>query len=103
MLNPSERLEFANRLAQQNSALVSLNHIQNGGPAGDDPNVGTLEGLGEMKELIEDIAKSQEDEDNSFSNKSDSVSIFSDASKSENEKYFNDTEKFSSESSEELR
>ena len=64
-----DRQEFANRLAAQNSALRSL------GKNDYDQEVkgGTLEGLEEMKEVIQDKNDS----------KVDSESIFSDASKSE--------------------
>ena len=65
-----DRLEFANRLAQQNSALRSLG--KNDFDAEVAVGGGTLEGLDEMKEAIEQEAK----------NDSKSESIFSDASKS---------------------
>ena len=72
-----DRQEFANRLAAQNSALRSLG--KNDFEA--EVKGGTLEGLDEMKEAIEDI-KSESKSESQIDQSAQSESVFSDASKS---------------------
>ena len=98
--NSLERREFADRLAKQNSVLVSLGNVQNGNgeiPEDRKMQTGTLEGLEELHEAIQEnlekAEKSEEiskleiskSEDISKSELSKTDSIFSDASKSEEE------------------
>merc|ERR1712131_485534 len=91
-----DRQEFANRLAQQHSALQSLGKAipeQNNGNDNEEIR-GTLEGLEEMKEVIEQVksesqkSSSKEVSPNENPESGDesilkSESVFSDASKSE--------------------
>merc|ERR1712131_60529 len=91
-----DRQEFANRLAQQHSALQSLGKAipeQNNGNDNEEIR-GTLEGLEEMKEVIEQVksesqkSSSKEVSPNDNPESGDesilkSESVFSDASKSE--------------------
>ena len=102
-----ERQEFANRLAQQNSVLVSLGHIQNGSPHNDDrrAQTGTLEGLEELQELIEEnkIPKIVEATPTEEQDVSKTESIFSDASKSDDDKGILSTSNFSSSSSNSMK
>ncbi len=106
-----ERQEFANRLAQQNSALHSLGNNIPDSPADKMGQTGTLEGLEELKEVVEEIRQkssessskeisgtssqkpnfqlnessklqSEESENDEDSESNNTGSIFSDASKS---------------------
>ena len=90
-----DRQEFANRLAQQHSALQSLGKAIPENQNNDNEEIrGTLEGLEEMKEVIEQVKsesqKSSTKEDQVSPNQESadesilkSESVFSDASKSE--------------------
>ena len=63
-----ERQEFANRLAQQNSALHSLgNNNIHDSPADRLGQTGTLEGLEELKEVVEEIRQKSTSENSSAS------------------------------------
>ena len=91
-----DRYEFANRLANQHSALGSLGQVQTGmkpDPLEKDPKVqtGTLEGLEEIREAIEAISeesnkgRNSTESDDPKNDQSKSESIFSDASNSDSE------------------
>ncbi|CAG5103048.1 Oidioi.mRNA.OKI2018_I69.chr1.g589.t1.cds [Oikopleura dioica] len=68
-----ERQEFANRLAQQNSALHSLGCLPDS-PGGNNRfgQTGTLEGLEELKEVVEEIRKSESEKSKSTEKSIDS-------------------------------
>merc|ERR1712142_25931 len=97
-----ERQEFANRLANQNSALVSLGNVQAGmaqETGSPKAQTGTLEGLEEIREVIAEKLKSNsETTKDDVSEVSKSESIFSDASKSDEEKSILSTSAFSTSS-----
>ena len=90
-----DRYEFANRLANQHSALGSLGQVQTGVKpemTGNDSKIqtGTLEGLEEIREVIDANSREEKSENSTKIQKEDSQidqsqseSIFSDASKSD--------------------
>ena len=90
-----DRYEFANRLANQHSALGSLGQVQTGVKpemTGNDSKIqtGTLEGLEEIREVIDANSREEKSENSTIIQKEDSQidqsqseSIFSDASKSD--------------------
>ena len=90
-----DRYEFANRLANQHSALGSLGQVQTGVKpemTGKDSKIqtGTLEGLEEIREVIDANSREEKSENSTKIQKEDSQidqsqseSIFSDASKSD--------------------